>query len=376
MTSKANVRFDDYCSPQKWPNAAKYQFRYCYVFDDFVGKNFFCITKDDSVYTFGSNSSGCLGFDHNHPVEEPTLIKELCGKKISQVYRGQSHMLARNDKNEIFCWGNNNCGQLGIGIHKKFVIYKAQINEALSQKSIVEISCGSNHSMGLSTNGEVYSWGANDHGQVGCSSPNKFHSKPVKLTFFRNMVIKAICCGSNHSVAMTSFGVMYGWGDNGYGQLGIGSDDDLINTPTQVDLSELSSLRVDKIICSKFSTYFLMNDKTIYFYGTTDQEDSADLNKLSNNTKIVDMHAVHHCFKGYIFTAVTDSMVYEIVESWKEFEKHNNFNNLVEFYAKKYRITYKLIDFDFKPKMMFKSTQSLGTILKTRSFDNILLTNR
>ena len=72
-------------------------------------------------------------------------------------------------------------------------------------------------------------------------------------------------------------------------------------------------------------------------------------------------------------------MIYEIIESWKEFEKHN-YTNCVEFYAKKYKITHKLIDFDYKPKILFKNNQSLGTILKTRSFDNILkadsLTNK
>ena len=373
------VSFNDYCDTRNLPWSSKYQFRYLYVFDDFEGKNYFFITKDDTVYGFGSNNSGCLGFNHNERIAEPTLIPELCSKNISCVYRGQSHMIARNHNNEIYCWGHNTCGQLGIGIHKQFMIYSAKLNDYLTQKSIVEISCGSNHSLGLTSSGEVYAWGDNDHGQIGCGSTNKFHSKAVKLSFFNNNRVKSICCGSNHSVAITSQGKIFAWGDNGYGQLGIGSIDDLVNVPREVDLTSLAHTRVNSIVCSKFSTYFLTLDKTIYFYGTTDHEDSDDLNKLSNNTKINDMNVVHHCFKGYIFTAQTDNMIYEIVESWKEFEKHR-FSNCVEFYAKKYKITHKLIDFEYKPKILFRSTQSLGTILKTRSFENVLkadnLTNK
>ena len=198
-------------------------------------------------------------------------------------------MIARNEKNEIYCWGHNTCGQLGIGIHKQFMIYSAKINEFLSQKNIVEISCGSNHSLGLTSNGDVYAWGYNDHGQIGCGSTHKFHSKAVKLFFFQHKCVVAISTGSNHSVAMTNQGQIYAWGDNGYGQLGIGSDEDLINSPRLVDLSHLAHTHVTRIVCSKFSTYFLTVDKTIYFYGTTDHEDSDDLNKLSNNTKINDM---------------------------------------------------------------------------------------
>lgn len=377
--NKVNVKFSDYIDIKQTPWLNKYQFRYVYVFDDFEGKNYICITKDDSVYGFGSNSSGCLGFNHNDYIPEPTLVRELCSKNICVLYRGQNHMIARNERNEIYCWGHNTCGQLGIGIHKQFLIYSAKLNEILSQKSIVEISCGSNHSLGLTSNGEVYAWGDNDQGQIGCGSTNRFHSKPVKLNFFQNKPVKSICCGSNHSVAMTTIGLVYAWGDNGYGQLGIGSDEDLINCPRVVNLSGLKNSIVTKIICSKFSTYFLTSDKTIYFYGTTDQDDNGDLNKLSNNTKINDMNIVHHCLKGYIFTAQTDHMIYEIVESWKEFEKHS-YQNCVEFYAKKYRITHQLIDFEHKPILLFKSTQSLGGILKTRSYDNVLraesLTNR
>ena len=373
------VSFGDYYDTKRQYWTTKIHFRYIYVFDDFEGKNYICITKDDSVYGFGSNSSGCLGFNHNECVPEPTLIPDLCSKSICDLYRGQSHMIARNDRHEIFCWGHNTCGQLGIGIHKQFMLYSAKINESLSQKNIVEISCGSNHSLGLTTAGEVYAWGDNDHGQIGCGSTNRFHSKPVKLSFFQGKNIKSICCGSNHSVVITTQGQIFAWGDNGYGQLGIGTDEDPVNSPREVDLSSLAHTQVIRIVCSKFSTFFLTMDKTIYFYGTTDHEDSADLNKLSQNTKINDMNIVHHCFKGYIFTAKTDNMIYEIVESWKEFEKHK-YTDCVEFYAKKYKITHKLIDLEYKPKILFRNTQSLGTILKTRSFENVLkadsLTNK
>ena len=91
----------------------------------------------------------------------------------------------------------------------------------------ISISCGENHAI-LLINGELYSWGDNELGQLGLgyyervdNLLSKYH-EPQKLKLKNITKIK---CGNCHSLALTTSNEIYSWGNNYYGQLGIGSKD-------------------------------------------------------------------------------------------------------------------------------------------------------
>ena len=77
--------------------------------------------------------------------------------------------------------------------------------------------------LALASDGNLFSWGKNDHGQLGisCVSDDKFY-EPQLIEFFANDKIVQVCCGERHSLVLTEKGVVYGWGDNEYGQTGVG----------------------------------------------------------------------------------------------------------------------------------------------------------
>ncbi len=96
----------------------------------------------------------------------------MCWKQIKQFFIGIDFVLALNEEKRVFSWGQNYEGQLGRG-------YKSDDEEYLEPKiillleNIIEISCGSGHSLALDSNGNVYSWGWNGNGQVGCGKEDK-----------------------------------------------------------------------------------------------------------------------------------------------------------------------------------------------------------
>lgn len=81
------------------------------------------------------------------------------------MFSGAHHSFYISSKREIFAWGLNNHGQLGIG-HKENTAIPTKIKK-FDGINIVSIAGGEHHSIALTANGEVYCWGKNDEGQCG-----------------------------------------------------------------------------------------------------------------------------------------------------------------------------------------------------------------
>ena len=78
----------------------------------------FYINKDHHVYAWGHNNHGQLGIGSKENTPQPTRIKELDpyeGDYIVQIEGGEHHSIARTKDGAVYCWGNNEEGQLGIG---------------------------------------------------------------------------------------------------------------------------------------------------------------------------------------------------------------------------------------------------------------------
>lgn len=125
----------------------------------------------------------------------------------------------------MFAFGRNSHGQIGNGSTKdQFQVIEVRMTitlDARRQIQIVQISCGSCHSVALSDDGSVYSWGANDKGQLGEGS--KIENNPTPKRILLVAKVTKISCGKHHTLAMTERGEIYAWGSNHHGQLGTGS---------------------------------------------------------------------------------------------------------------------------------------------------------
>ena len=99
----------------------------------------------------------------------------------------------------------NTGGQLGIGKSSNEVLdHKFHLVSALSNKEhkIVKLDCGADHSLALNSNGQVYGWGENEQGQLGLGD-SESRNKPTLLSMVREAV-RDISCGYYHSAVVTS----------------------------------------------------------------------------------------------------------------------------------------------------------------------------
>ncbi len=90
----------------------------------------------------------------------------MCFKGIKDFKNGYSHVIALTNDGKVYCWGYNIWGVLGNG-KNEWKTYEPELNQYLSDKNIIDISCGSYPSLVLSNSGELYAWGWNNCGQIG-----------------------------------------------------------------------------------------------------------------------------------------------------------------------------------------------------------------
>ncbi|CAG2175617.1 unnamed protein product, partial [Oppiella nova] len=100
-------------------------------------------------------------------VKTSVIIPELCGQLIQQFINGSDFVLAMNEDNHVFSWGLNHRGQCARDVTPEGVYLKPQLISQLNDKNIAYICCGVWHSLALTTDGKAYGWGNNYSGQIG-----------------------------------------------------------------------------------------------------------------------------------------------------------------------------------------------------------------
>ena len=167
-----------------------------------AGGNSLALCSDGTLAYWGES----LGTNAFHSNDTPVAISRagiLAGKVVIAISNGGGHALALCSDGTVVGWGNNSAGQLGDGTRtaRSQPVELIQTG-ALAGKSIVAISAGSNHSLGLSSNGQIFSWGSNyDSGTLGTGAFGGFAVEPaevVRTGILAGKTVVAVSAGRNH----------------------------------------------------------------------------------------------------------------------------------------------------------------------------------
>lgn len=184
---------------------------------------------------------------------------------IMAVAAAPYHCLALKSDGAVWSWGSNNMGQTGCA--KGYTAHDVPMQIA-GLDGIVAVAAGSDHSMALSSDGIVWAWGSNGSGQLGNSAT---WSSPVPTQVHGLADVAAISCGSAYSMALKKDGTVWTWGSNSYGQLGDGT---LKRRSTPVQVAGLDG--VTSIAASGSSSMALKHDGTIWAWGLNDRGQLGD----------------------------------------------------------------------------------------------------
>ena len=175
------------------------------------------LTADGAVWSWGNGASGKLGHGDGQNQWQPKKIDALTGQRVIAVSAGTLHSLALTADGAVWSWGNGGPGQLGHGDTQNQLLPKKI--EAFADQRVLAVSAGMSHSLAVTADGVVWSWGWGYFGRLGHGDLQN-QLLPKKVEAFAGQRVIAMSAGAYHSLALTADGAVWSWGGGGLGKLG------------------------------------------------------------------------------------------------------------------------------------------------------------
>jgi len=181
------------------------------------------ITTDGAAYCWGASWSGQLGNGTDSSTTggswtgSSVPVAVAGGLHFSVLSTGAYYACGLTGSGAVYCWGNNERGQLGDGSTTSRSV-PVQVAGGLT---FTAVSAGGWYACGLTAGGVAYCWGDNRAGQLGSGSTGELSLVPVAVAGGHSFA--TLIPGIYHVCGLTTSGVAYCWGDNYFGQLGDGS---------------------------------------------------------------------------------------------------------------------------------------------------------
>lgn len=237
------------------------------------------LTIDGKVYGTGYNSYGVLGnrISVNVTTFDPILVQIYNSDDLSNIiqihngYSGNSSWYLKND-GKMYSVGYNYHGQLGDGsTSNKTYISESKlsfIDDSVEvSTNAKQVACGESHSLIVSEQEMVFGTGDNTYGQITNSTDKRHTPDHIYTIWYKSHAlvrgISYVACGQNHSIFVTKGnGLVYGCGNNSKGQLGVNNSIDKYTIPVRCFI-----INVEFVACGNNHSVFLKKDKTVYSCG-------------------------------------------------------------------------------------------------------------
>ena len=242
------------------------------------------------IISFGNNSHHETGLDEKRSITSPHIVYKLKNKTIKHIYAGWEHNIVITRSGKVYSFGHNQFLQCGYPNIKGAESIKNPKNISKINNDIraISASCGNEHSLILSNEHIVYSFGNNEDGILGINlNLANINSKEKKLlnTYKLNKVdfgeytnkIIEISSGTAHNLALTYDGKIFSWGSCQGGQLGLSLEElesfpefknnFFINSPINIPFSDNPDVNIVKICCGEAHSIALTNEGNVYSWG-------------------------------------------------------------------------------------------------------------
>eukprot|EP00434_Breviolum_minutum_P022318 symbB.v1.2.019695.t1/scaffold1620.1/size227398/7 len=223
------------------------------------------LSAEGRCFAWGPNEMYQCGIPGDEMIRSITELKVPKNEPVIQIELGEFHGLALTASGQVLCWGQDQGPEVGLDATKKgFLPESINFNEpsprALDVPMPVKVvAAGGYHSAFITENGQLWTWGSNSHGQLGLASPKScpFVGRPRPLDALKGIDVSKVSLGGIHSAVLDTAGVAYTFGDNRRGQCGQG---DLAQVPSPQAVLELPG-HVRGVSCGGFFSFFQVGEE-------------------------------------------------------------------------------------------------------------------
>ena len=270
--------------------------------------HFFIQLLDGSIYGMGRNTNGQLGCNTKITQNVSPILIDIPEKsKVIKISTGSKHSLMLLANGFVYASGANDVGACGLGGQKSNIKDYLKFTKIESLKNIIDISCGSEFSLVVSSDGSLYSFGHPEGGQLGLGSNGEFIAKagkvsytyvttPTLITKFiskevvfgsnqpkvkeinEKIKIVKVACGRNHCLALEDWETnagkgnrLFAWGVSGHGRTGHNNQDDVlfpcnINVLDDPDNKNITK-HIRDISCGSTFSVAISRTRNLYYFG-------------------------------------------------------------------------------------------------------------
>ncbi|XP_066885802.1 probable E3 ubiquitin-protein ligase HERC1 isoform X20 [Kogia breviceps] len=223
------------------------------------------VSETCEVYVWGSNSSHQLVEGTQEKILQPKLAPSFSDAQTIEA--GQYCTFVISMDGSVRACGKGSYGRLGLGdSNNQSTLKKLTFEPHRSIKKVSSSKGSDGHTLAFTTEGEVFSWGDGDYGKLGHGNSSTQKYPKLIQGPLQGKVVVCVSAGYRHSAAVTEDGELYTWGEGDFGRLGHG-DSNSRNIPTLVkDISN-----VGEVSCGSSHTIALSKDgRTVWSFGGGD----------------------------------------------------------------------------------------------------------
>ena len=236
------------------------------------------VTEDKKLYVWGNNSYGQVGDGTTTECETPTLVKGLEDAEIREVQLSDYNSAAITIGGALYMWGDNSNGQLGIGSKDNRSTVAKRV-EGLKNVKTVSINSYRRNNAAITRDGTLYMWGNNGSGELGDGTTTNAYT-PVRPKLEEDVKVKQVALGNQHTVALSEDGQVYTWGRNYGGALGNGTTTDS-KTPVKIEIGD--GKKVAEVYADNNCSAALTVDGDLYMWGENSSGQLGDGSTTNKN---------------------------------------------------------------------------------------------
>ncbi|MBQ1963028.1 MAG: hypothetical protein II369_02800 [Clostridia bacterium] len=233
-----------------------------------IGQNFMvALNALGEAYAWGSNASGNLGNGTTERSAHAVKVTMPSGVTFTDIDAGANHVIALTTDGTVYTWGSNATGQLGYEDPKDKQTTPKEV-ELLKNLSVTAVAAGNGFSLALLEDGAVYAWGDNTFLALGTQTLPEgasFTFHPTKIEALTGNYITQIVADDSCAAAITGAGTVYFWGKNESYRFGMNGTGNLLPT-VHASLSSCSELAF-----GGSHTVALLSNKTLKAAGLNDK---------------------------------------------------------------------------------------------------------